>query len=1848
MGYGFSFGEPTVHLESMCGSSSSDPSTILEEISNCTHFEEGCGPSSEQSEKISGGGGIGVINGVTEFDAACFSQEKANPIMEIALENAVLETDATGFLKEKVDCIEVVGQAASSCTEIDSAMVTLENYNAVVLNTVSPEVKEGLLPPLVNGSGISIDNSKGVNAGKIVEVTRISKDDVSLADVLSSDPSTIRGTSFELETPGFNMDSSANAGKVVDATVVSEDKVGLIEAAGSDLPGLVLPSGNDVNKEDTSQMEGANASTEELHCNKEKVALAKAPKERERKLKPSELIVFTRRNPKRSATHAESDLNIDRLIRIGNHGRKLKKDKEISDPTLLVSLSRYPNLITKKRNPLSRRDRDSVWGEIENIYQIIDSSIEFCKLKQEREAEEKKIQIALGEKMDGNNKFSNQSKLDLRHLKQEGTLDRDLDSTLTHERSSAGHETVQRVTNERDVADPGSSPDSVVYNPLSCEASPVVLQQKQSTKSKRKKKNKGDAKPSRRGGLVNASVNANEANQGTLYWFQIDKKGRSISNGKNEEKAQDLSAPGVTRQETANTSDPYNGVTIASLSGFASNGTQEPFRCGGFLAQLLPPAKPLVPVHQLSIPAPSGSLPVPTQSVPVPSNTGSILGQPVTVPELPRQPHSVHMQSISLSVRPLHMPTNPVSASGKPLQVKPQPVLAPLQLVNGPAQSVPVPAKPAPKLRVAWVCCDECGKWRCIPAGLADVIDETNCRWTCKDNADKAFADCSIPQEKSNAEINAELEISDGSGDEGPSSLGPAPFTPLKMNLFLHRHRRSQTIDEIMVCNCKPPQNGGIGCRSQCLNRMLSIECIKGMCPCGELCSNQQFQRRNYAKLMYFRSEKKGYGLQLLEDVPAGRFLIEYVGEVLDMATYEARQKEYASRGQKHFYFMTLNGGEVIDACAKGNLGRFINHSCDPNCRTEKWIVNGEVCIGLFAIREIKKEEELTFDYNYVRVVGAAAKKCYCGSENCRGYIGGDPSSTELVVQEDSDEEDYFEPVTAKQIHRTAAVTTLSESSLEKHSLPDKRQDRFGMSAPVVREGDSVEVQKLGCKEHLAGCKPNSAVSRLASSFVNGSMDKALAVPADSQQAFGLIPRGSYSQSVIHPENSSKSKIRENSMSHKTDAVLIKPSDFEISKSGYRGDVSQCKPDSMLSLPAKPHEVCEPLDKEAGTKGGTKDISRHSLSSSIAVSSYSLLELHLSRVNSLGEFKMENIDGLSQRPDASLPINSVNEYKPLEKKSLLQGLSEKVVLPDNSFEECELVDREKLFHTPPEDAIDQNNLYDICLKNREVDDVSTPVLRDHSIEEQVPMDMDMNNLCESSCVPPSSSEHLNSPNEDTPSEEDAARTPVHVTRYLSDRVHSRRSGGTVVDKMGCKTSSYNEPSDSDVRPEHADLYLKHPDQQDRSMSPPVGTSGMKSIRTDATDEDLAMYQEVKEMSHNTAAIDFEGVEEKLNKLLDEDGSISRRKHATKGYLKLLIVTAAAGDTGTSQRLRDLSLILDALLKTNSYNVLMDIMKTNGLQMLHTILKQNRDDFNRIPIIRKLLKVLGHLGDMGILTLEQMNQGPLRPGMESFRESIYKLTKHKNKKVHQIAREFFDRWMPKSMRIHDSFSHTCNTSTSKRKSRWDNPSNFHNQDPSFPSYNSQAQHLERPTKRPHSEHLEEDAPPGFEPVGPPPGFGPASPPGFESVSPPGFGSVVQPALGSGLNVAPVQVALGYRQERYRPGVSVSYGIPAVTAQNLGVFVQSEGKLSWGIAPSIPFQPFPPLPPLPPYPTIGNGNIVNNGPGFRNDRVRRRWSSNSNLRNQRRFSRPWNNNGYAHNNTNTQRSGKDWPKWPRERR
>ncbi|KAK3016038.1 hypothetical protein RJ639_005298 [Escallonia herrerae] len=1046
--------------------------------------------------------------------------------------------------------------------------------------------------------------------------------------------------------------------------------------------------------------------------------------------------------------------------------------------------------------------------------------------------------------------------------------------------------------------------------------------------------------------------------------------------------------------------------------------------------------------------------------------------------------------------------------------------------------------------RNAWVCCDDCCKWRRIAAELADSIAETNSRWICKDNMDKVFADCSIPQEKSNADINAELEISDASGEEDArdahrlnfNSVGQKQSTVpqksswklIRTNLFLHRNRKNQAIDEnavmdgnlltsscfylsdikggcrfagvtwlrwhrkavevgeggsagstivvgssgdrrrknkeqswwkgwwIMVCQCKAPRDGRMGCGEGCLNRMLNIECVKGTCPCGELCSNQQFQKRKYAKLKCFKCGKKGYGLQLQEDLPKGQFLIEYVGEVLDMHAYEARQKEYALNGHKHFYFMTLNGSEVIDACAKGNLGRFINHSCEPNCRTEKWMVNGEVCIGLFAMRDIKKVdslrtsrsgyfveklvlclsaqselmvlylclgrncillpidmdsgEELTFDYNYVRVFGAAAKKCVCGSSQCRGYIGGDPLNAEVIIQDDSDEE-FLEP-----------DMVFEDGDKNLHSI---------ISATISSTG----TERQG-EENLLNMEEMEKNRRPAGH---------LKITKEMQA----------SETFLDLKDGIRKSTKKNKPSKKLDA--------------------SSKVEGLVPCSVQPSETLVQLD----------DVK--------------------SDITSAAQ---ESLNG---------PLCAVQTR---ESSSLTTVVSK--LPPDTS-------------------DVKRKSKYYIVDK--------------HAVAESVP-------LIKSSLSLPS------------------------------------------VKKGKLKNNTVNAN--------------KHREVDNKSPAVPY------------------IAKKLVESSNDR----FEAVQEKLNELLDAAGGISKRKDASRGYLKLLFLTAASGDNGNGEAIqsnRDLSMILDALLKTKSRTVLVDILNKNGLQMLHNIMKRYRREYKKIPILRKLLKILEYLATREILTLEHIASGPPYPGVErvkvmvgldvkaylgscsnfglvlgygqsrnSFRESILTLTEHIDKQVHQIARNFRDRWIPRHLRknnfmdrdIGRSESHRtlevdgvnpsvvaitpvgagmlegCSTSGSscvtnepkvrKRKSRWDQPAEVNPDarsplskepkvDPCLKSFSSPRPDI--------FQNVDEDAPPGFWPL-------------VQSNA-----STAATCHESGSDAkCPFEVVMGHQQERYVSRLSVSYGIPLSIVQQFGV-PQEELVESWAVAPGMPFLPFPPLPPYP---------------------------------------------------------------------
>uniref|UniRef100_A0A8C5DEY3 Histone-lysine N-methyltransferase ASH1L-like n=1 Tax=Gouania willdenowi TaxID=441366 RepID=A0A8C5DEY3_GOUWI len=195
---------------------------------------------------------------------------------------------------------------------------------------------------------------------------------------------------------------------------------------------------------------------------------------------------------------------------------------------------------------------------------------------------------------------------------------------------------------------------------------------------------------------------------------------------------------------------------------------------------------------------------------------------------------------------------------------------------------------------------------------------------------------------------------------------------------------------EATTCNCQPPETSTVkACLDDCLNRMSFAECSPSTCPCADQCDNQHIQRHEWVQcLERFRAEGKGWGIRTKEPLRAGQFIIEYLGEVVSEHEFRSRMMEQYFSHSGH-YCLNLDSGMVIDSYRMGNEARFINHSCEPNCEMQKWSVNGVYRIGLFALKEITNGTELTYDYNFHSFNTEEQQACKCGSESCRGIIGG-------------------------------------------------------------------------------------------------------------------------------------------------------------------------------------------------------------------------------------------------------------------------------------------------------------------------------------------------------------------------------------------------------------------------------------------------------------------------------------------------------------------------------------------------------------------------------------------------------------------------------------------------------------------------------------------------------------------------------------------------------------------------------------------------------------------------------------------------------------------------------------------
>ena len=187
-------------------------------------------------------------------------------------------------------------------------------------------------------------------------------------------------------------------------------------------------------------------------------------------------------------------------------------------------------------------------------------------------------------------------------------------------------------------------------------------------------------------------------------------------------------------------------------------------------------------------------------------------------------------------------------------------------------------------------------------------------------------------------------------------------------------------------CTCTFDSCAG-GCPCPC--SLSGFECGPA-CGCKISCNNRTSQQRTSCLLSVKRT-RCGYGVFLEAPVAAGAFVCTYAGEVLPFVE-AARRQELPT---EHRYVMAVreHAGSTlvthfIDPSVFGNVGRFVNHSCDGGCLESRVVRASGVLaprVAFFARRALAASEELTFQFGSPTASGS--KACLCNTAACLGRM---------------------------------------------------------------------------------------------------------------------------------------------------------------------------------------------------------------------------------------------------------------------------------------------------------------------------------------------------------------------------------------------------------------------------------------------------------------------------------------------------------------------------------------------------------------------------------------------------------------------------------------------------------------------------------------------------------------------------------------------------------------------------------------------------------------------------------------------------------------------------------------------
>jgi SET domain-containing protein len=128
-----------------------------------------------------------------------------------------------------------------------------------------------------------------------------------------------------------------------------------------------------------------------------------------------------------------------------------------------------------------------------------------------------------------------------------------------------------------------------------------------------------------------------------------------------------------------------------------------------------------------------------------------------------------------------------------------------------------------------------------------------------------------------------------------------------------------------------------------------------------------------------------GWGGFARRDLPAHTRVIEYTGQRISPEEGDRRYPD-SDPTRSHTVLFSLSNGRYIDAGVRGNVARFINHSCTPNCRA----VEADGRIFIETIEPIAAGTELTYDYKLTLPDDwhdpsvRRRYACDCGTADCR------------------------------------------------------------------------------------------------------------------------------------------------------------------------------------------------------------------------------------------------------------------------------------------------------------------------------------------------------------------------------------------------------------------------------------------------------------------------------------------------------------------------------------------------------------------------------------------------------------------------------------------------------------------------------------------------------------------------------------------------------------------------------------------------------------------------------------------------------------------------------------------------